>query len=47
MQYDCTSILEARGFRNFTEIESGFNAIAKKVFLKQFAKVKVNKLITK
>ena len=24
-----SSILEARGFRNFTEIEGGFNAIAK------------------
>jgi hydroxyacylglutathione hydrolase len=23
------SILEARGFRNFTEVEGGFNAIAK------------------
>jgi hypothetical protein len=28
------SILEARGFRNFTEIEGGFNAIAKQMFQK-------------
>jgi hypothetical protein len=27
-QYDCC-LLQARGFRNFKEIEGGFNAIAK------------------
>ena len=26
------SILQSRGFRNFTEVEGGFNAIAKKIF---------------
>jgi hypothetical protein len=30
------SILEARGFRNFTEIEGGFNAIAKQMFQNRF-----------
>jgi hypothetical protein len=25
------SILQARGFRNFTEVEGGFNAITKKL----------------
>jgi rhodanese-related sulfurtransferase len=29
------SILQARGFRNFTEIEGGFNAITKLQFLKR------------
>jgi hypothetical protein len=36
------SILEARGFRNFTEIEGGFNALQNKCSKKQilYAKVK-------
>jgi hypothetical protein len=29
MQYDCCFDIQARGFRNFKEIEGGFNAIAK------------------
>jgi rhodanese-related sulfurtransferase len=28
------SILQARGYRNFTEIEGGFKAIAQTIFLK-------------
>jgi hypothetical protein len=31
MQYDCTSILEARGFRNFTEIEAVLMLLQKRI----------------
>jgi rhodanese-related sulfurtransferase len=34
------SILQARGFRNFKEIEGGFNAIAKQNYLKLILYVK-------
>jgi rhodanese-related sulfurtransferase len=35
------SILQARGYRNFSEIEGGYNAIAKQLFLKPILCVKV------
>jgi rhodanese-related sulfurtransferase len=33
--------IQARGYRNFSEIEGGYNAIAKQLFLKPILCVKV------
>jgi hypothetical protein len=35
------NILKARGYRNFTEVESGFNAIARLMFPKAISFVRV------